>query len=497
LQAIRHCDDIAAIDASYRDVAQLRAQAEAGLRAERREADERARRDLERQARQREERQPPLRRISLGMWGVVVLLVVMLIAVGIWRAGVPRATPTPEVVVKVVTTTPGPVTATVRPTTKVVIEETPVQILPTDTPLPSTSTPIPPTATPLPPTPVPPTGTPMPPTATYTPVPPTDTPVPPPTNTLVPTPTHTPLPLPTNTPVPPTSVPRTDILPNGEVVSPESLARLIGGNPAYWTKRGPVVWGYWDKGHNVTFRHPGGNTILSYWAGFPEPRNATECSIIIPESDNMTRYVKCLSGTRAEFEADGVGFHLIDYTGFFKYDPISLRGLGTPESGNLGLQAGIRTLANVDFEIGWLATTQSQGDPNNPKTITIDVQQDVSNASRLYFLLQASWGLGPSQEFGGIWIVFSDGRTIQEPLILGYNIRDWSQVDKPLTAPNVQQAWQGVGWDGRKGVVDILTISIPSDYGQSQLVRIEVRDESLERLNSLDPGIHLWAVTAE
>ncbi len=116
----------------------------------------------------------------------------------------------------------------------------------------------------------------------------------------------------------PTPTPRLDILPNGEIVSAKSLAGLIGGSSAYWTKRGPVVWGYWDEGHNVIFRHPGGNTILTYWAGFPEPRNADGCLIIVPESDNQTRYVKCSSGTAAEFESDGAGFHLVDYTGFFK-----------------------------------------------------------------------------------------------------------------------------------------------------------------------------------
>lgn len=43
----------------------------------------------------------------------------------------------------------------------------------------------------------------------------------------------------------PPIVSESDFLPNGEPVSPESLARLIGGKPEYWTKRGPVVWGYW------------------------------------------------------------------------------------------------------------------------------------------------------------------------------------------------------------------------------------------------------------
>lgn len=177
---------------------------------------------------------------------------------------------------------------------------------------------------------------------------------------------------------------------------------------------------------------------------------------------------------------------------------ISLQGLGKPESGNLGVQAGTRNLANVDFEIGWVATTQSEGDPDSPKTIAVNVQPSISNVSKVYFLLQASWGVGPSKEFGSMVLFFADGRTTKEPLTLAYNIRDWSDVNRPLTAPNAQQAWQGVGWDGRtKGVVDMLTISVPNDYRQTQLVRVEVRDESAEKLNSPDPGIHLWAITAE
>ncbi len=137
-------------------------------------------------------------------------------------------------------------------------------------------------------------------------LPPTATPVRPTATRYVP---PTLLPLPAATPLK---------LPNGEVVTAESLARNVGGNAAYWTVRGPVVWGYWDKGHNVTFRHPGGNTLLSYWAGFPDPRNADGCRIVYPPAESGTRFVKCPSGTRAEFEADGVGFHLVDYTGYFQ-----------------------------------------------------------------------------------------------------------------------------------------------------------------------------------
>ncbi len=103
---------------------------------------------------------------------------------------------------------------------------------------------------------------------------------------------------------------------HGEVVTANSLARIVGGDPNFWTQRGPAVWGYFDKNHNKIFRHPGDNMVLTYWAGFAEPINAADCSMIVIDAEN-TRYVKCPPGTLAEFEADGVGLHLIDYTGLF------------------------------------------------------------------------------------------------------------------------------------------------------------------------------------
>ena len=117
-----------------------------------------------------------------------------------------------------------------------------------------------------------------------------------------------------------TSTPSSSILcvfPNGESISPESLARVIGGEAAYWTRRGPnCVWGYWNKDVNATFHHPGGNTILTYWSGFSEPRNSRGCWVAVPAKsadwDGNTRTVQCPEAG-AEFEADGVGFHANPY----------------------------------------------------------------------------------------------------------------------------------------------------------------------------------------
>ncbi len=104
---------------------------------------------------------------------------------------------------------------------------------------------------------------------------------------------------------------------HGEPVSPEALARIVGGDAAYWTQKGPVVWVYSNKDHNTLMRHPGDNMILTYWADFGDPQNADDCQIIVPQADNLAKYVKCPPGTNAQIVADQVGLHLIDYTGYF------------------------------------------------------------------------------------------------------------------------------------------------------------------------------------
>ena len=105
-----------------------------------------------------------------------------------------------------------------------------------------------------------------------------------------------------------------------------------------------------------------------------------------------------------------------------RFNSVSLQSVGKFESGNLGLQAGVTTLAGVDFEIGWLATTQSTGDSNSSDKIVLSVQS-ISDPSKVHFLFQGSWAVNSGQEFGNIYIAFADGHTINEPLIAGYTSR--------------------------------------------------------------------------
>lgn len=179
-----------------------------------------------------------------------------------------------------------------------------------------------------------------------------------------------------------------------------------------------------------------------------------------------------------------------------RFRQMSLSNFGKPESGNLGLPTGIMALAGVDFEIGWMVTTRSVGDPSMPETVILNIDEPVP--SKIHFLLQGSWATSPDQEFGSVHLSFLGGGSISVPLVVGQNIRDWSQVNVPLTDPTAREAWRGVGWDGHtEGVVDALTIDVPPEFQNTRLTKIEVSDESMSRLGSPNPGIHLWAVTLE
>jgi len=108
-------------------------------------------------------------------------------------------------------------------------------------------------------------------------------------------------------PLPPT--PCIPTFPNGAPITNESLANIVGGEARYWTTNGNVVWTYSHKNVNATFLHPGGDFVLTYWAGFSQPRNSQGCTIEkIMYNDSATYSLKCPT-SGAEFEADGVGLH--------------------------------------------------------------------------------------------------------------------------------------------------------------------------------------------
>lgn len=168
---------------------------------------------------------------------------------------------------------------------------------------------------------------------------------------------------------------------------------------------------------------------------------------------------------------------------------VSLRDVGSLDSVNLGLPAGMQTFNGVEFEIGWIATTQSKGglDESKPSNYKVIVKDYLMNSSKVYFLWQASWAVGrKNDEIGSINIHFSNGLVLQEKIVVGLNIRDWSDVRNKLSSPNAQEAYIN-----GSSVVDMYFVEIPADYTGFEITQIDIQDTSEVM------GVHLWAITIE
>ena len=116
----------------------------------------------------------------------------------------------------------------------------------------------------------------------------------------------------------PTATPPPDMIHN-EPASPQTLARIVGGDARYWVKLrySSGSWAYSNLHTNTLMRHPGDNMVLSYEAKFGDPKNAEDCQITVHEEDFVRKFVKCPPGTKAEIVVDQAILYLKDDTGYF------------------------------------------------------------------------------------------------------------------------------------------------------------------------------------
>ncbi|WJW70109.1 hypothetical protein OZ401_004612 (plasmid) [Candidatus Chlorohelix allophototropha] len=172
----------------------------------------------------------------------------------------------------------------------------------------------------------------------------------------------------------------------------------------------------------------------------------------------------------------------------------------SPET-NLGLPPGVHSMLNIPFETGWSVATQNSDHPNYPTLITVEA--NITRAQSIFVLLQAGWALKiyEGKKIGSISLNFSSGKNVLVPLVLGMNIRDWSRNNpeavNTISSPTVREGWRGVDSVGNVGGMDILTIEIPAEYNSATITTIQVLDESFTEAGSINPCIHLLAITAK
>ena len=103
-----------------------------------------------------------------------------------------------------------------------------------------------------------------------------------------------------------------------------------------------------------------------------------------------------------------------------------------------------------------------------------------------------------SKTVGRITLVFGDASSVEVPLVLGKNLREWHAADNVVsTAPGVRQVWQGpiAGYPDLTGTLDMLTIAVPAAQRNATLTQVEIRDTSSAEVGSMDPALSMWGVT--
>lgn len=174
--------------------------------------------------------------------------------------------------------------------------------------------------------------------------------------------------------------------------------------------------------------------------------------------------------------------------------------LTSPET-NLGLAPGRNYLLGIPFDTGWKASTQCSHLPSQPESFQWETE--IPNPVSVYLLLQAGWGLSryDGERIGEVRLSFSDGSSVDTPLILGFNIRDWAWESgaavNTVSSSTSQPAWQGNAPDGTPGGMDVLTIDVPSGQSQLTLTGVRVSDTSQSAIGEVNPCIHLVALTVE
>ncbi len=171
---------------------------------------------------------------------------------------------------------------------------------------------------------------------------------------------------------------------------------------------------------------------------------------------------------------------------------------------NLDLPIGEHLFQDVPFDTGWKFSTHCT---TNPVRYPTEAQlfTAFSDLKSIHFLIQGGQ-IKLSDEgkaIGNIRLEFDSGDSILEPLIAGFNIRDWHVDDGRFlevasAEDRLQNAWIGP-WNsaGDEGRIDMLTIDIPERLNQETLVSIELEDSSLATAGAIDPCLHLIALTIE
>jgi len=144
-------------------------------------------------------------------------------------------------------------------------------------------------------------------------------------------------------------------------------------------------------------------------------------------------------------------------------------------------------------------TTQANSLPNFPTAIYLSL--DIRGPERVYLLITGgnvfSKFLG--KQIGMVNFYFAQGRPYSVPLVAGKNIREWKLLDNvtvsAISSSQVKEVWRTESRHKGIGIIDMLTIDLPDQYASDYLIAIEISDDSMGTVASMDPAVNLIGVT--
>ncbi len=139
--------------------------------------------------------------------------------------------------------------------------------------------------------------------------------------------------------------------------------------------------------------------------------------------------------------------------------------------------------------------SQASGEPHQMYPTSILLPITVPSAYRVHLLINSG---NSFIRYNGAIIgsvsAYCDEKVFKiVDLQLGRDIREWHVADNVVSsATNVINVWQ----DG-VGHIDLLSLDLPSACRQSRLTGIEIKDLSINNVNSIDPAVILAGITVE
>jgi serine/threonine protein kinase len=170
------------------------------------------------------------------------------------------------------------------------------------------------------------------------------------------------------------------------------------------------------------------------------------------------------------------------------------------------LKARFCATRDITFQLRSAVATETHDHPRRPVSLAFEVS--IHGPAFVYLLINGTY-VYPNwagQTVGEVELDFSDDSKLVYPLVAWETLRDVSQYrksyrqippprDKAVSLHRVYSSYWSAGGEATIGVIDMLTIDLPTECRSKTLTTIRLNDTSRTTVNSADPGLLLMGMT--